>query len=75
MSAAPAGAGTLRIGTRGSALALAQARQTEALLRARWPALRIEVQVITTTGDVRTDVPLSVITSMQAASSSIRAWR
>jgi hydroxymethylbilane synthase len=61
VSAAPAGAGTLRIGTRGSALALAQARQTEALLRARWPALRIEVQVITTTGDVRTDVPLAEI--------------
>jgi ferrochelatase len=33
VSAAAAGAGTLRIGTRGSALALAQARQTEALLR------------------------------------------
>jgi hydroxymethylbilane synthase len=40
---------TLRIGTRGSALALWQARHVEALLRARGHA--VEVRVITTTGD------------------------
>ena len=56
-----AGVGVLRIGTRGSALALAQARQTDTRLRARWPALAIEVHTITTTGDVRTDVPLAAI--------------
>lgn len=56
------GAGdVLRVGTRGSKLALAQARMTVALLAARWPALPVEVVEITTTGDVRTDVPLAAI--------------
>jgi hydroxymethylbilane synthase len=40
-------------------LALAQAEMTEAALRAAHPALEIERRVITTTGDRRTDVPLS----------------
>jgi hydroxymethylbilane synthase len=61
MSAAPGAARALRLGTRGSALALAQARLTADGLRARWPGLAVEVQVITTTGDVRTDVPLAAI--------------
>ncbi len=62
MSGPPRGATRpLRIGTRGSALALAQSRLTADGLRARWPELEVEVQTITTTGDVRTDVPLSAI--------------
>jgi hydroxymethylbilane synthase len=51
----------VRIGTRGSALALAQTAIVAAALRERWPALRVEVVTITTRGDVRTDVPLSAL--------------
>ena len=58
---APAGARTLRIGTRGSKLALAQATQVVGALRGRWPERAFEGQSITTQGDVRTDVPLSAI--------------
>lgn len=46
------------LGTRGSALALAQAEMTEAALRAVYSGIEIERRVITTTGDRRTDVPL-----------------
>jgi len=51
----------LRIGTRGSMLALAQARLTQRLLaEAHGVALeRIEIRVITTSGDKLTDRPLS----------------
>ena len=48
----------LRIGTRGSALALWQARHVESLLCALPGAPPVELVPITTTGDVRTDVPL-----------------
>lgn len=48
----------LRIGTRASALALWQARHVESLIRALPGAPRVELVPITTTGDVRTDVPL-----------------
>lgn len=61
LRAGPLRSGTLRIGTRGSALALTQTRLTVDALRARWPALDVEVHTITTTGDVRTDVPLAAI--------------
>jgi hydroxymethylbilane synthase len=49
---------TLRIGTRASALALWQARHVESLIRALPGAPPVELVPITTTGDVRTDVPL-----------------
>jgi hydroxymethylbilane synthase len=49
---------TLRIGTRGSALALWQARQVESLLRGLPDAPPLELVHIKTEGDVRTDVPL-----------------
>ncbi|MGJ8695206.1 MAG: hydroxymethylbilane synthase [Verrucomicrobiaceae bacterium] len=52
---------TLRIGTRGSALALKQAEMTEAALAAAFPELEVERVVITTTGDRRTDVALSEV--------------
>jgi hydroxymethylbilane synthase len=52
------GAPTLRIGTRASALALWQARHVESLIRALPGAPPLELVPITTTGDVRTDVPL-----------------
>jgi hydroxymethylbilane synthase len=48
----------LRIGTRGSALALWQAHHVEALIRAQSGAPRVELVRIKTEGDLRTDVPL-----------------
>jgi hydroxymethylbilane synthase len=49
---------TVRLGTRGSALALVQARAVAALLQAR-AALHAEIVVIKTSGDRLTDVRLS----------------
>ncbi|MGB0775752.1 MAG: hydroxymethylbilane synthase [Akkermansiaceae bacterium] len=49
------------LGTRGSALALAQAEMTEAVLREVFPEKEIIRKVIKTTGDKRTDVPLSQV--------------
>jgi hydroxymethylbilane synthase len=46
------------VGTRGSALALAQAEMTEAALREAVPGVEIVRKIIKTTGDRRTDVPL-----------------
>ncbi len=51
----------LRIGTRASALALWQARHLESLVRALPGAPAVELVPITTTGDLRTDVPLWAI--------------
>jgi hydroxymethylbilane synthase len=51
----------LTVGTRGSALALAQTELVLAALRQRWPDLETRVERITTTGDARRDVPLSVL--------------
>jgi hydroxymethylbilane synthase len=55
----------LVLGTRGSALALAQAEMTEAALRAAHPGLEIERRIITTTGDRRTDVPLAEVAAAE----------
>lgn len=49
---------TLRIGTRGSALALWQARHVAALIGRQSGAPPVELVQIRTEGDVRTDVPL-----------------
>jgi len=49
---------TIRIGTRGSALALWQAHHVEALVKAQPGAPAVELVRIKTEGDVRTDVPL-----------------
>jgi hydroxymethylbilane synthase len=48
----------LRIGTRGSALALWQAHHVEALIESQPGAPTVELVRIRTEGDVRTDVPL-----------------
>jgi hydroxymethylbilane synthase len=52
------GRGTLRIGTRASALALWQARHVESLIRGLAGAPTVELVHIKTEGDVRTDVAL-----------------
>ena len=49
---------TIRIGTRGSALALWQAHHVEALIKSQPGAPAVELVRIKTEGDVRTDVPL-----------------
>ncbi len=51
----------LIIGTRGSALALAQAEMTEEALAEAFPGREVIRKVIKTTGDRRTDVPLSQV--------------
>src|SRR5438093_2309790 len=52
---------TLRLGTRGSALALWQANWTKSQLEQRWPELAVELVPIKTTGDKILDVPLAKI--------------
>ncbi len=52
---------SIRIATRGSMLALQQSRAIKAALEKLWPALNFELQVIRTTGDKITDVPLAKV--------------
>jgi hydroxymethylbilane synthase len=52
---------SLKLGTRGSALALWQANWTKAQLEERWPGLVVELVPIKTTGDRVLDVPLAKI--------------
>lgn len=56
---------TLRIGTRGSDLALHQADVTEAALEAAFPDLKLERRIIKTTGDRRTDVSLAEVAKQE----------
>ena len=48
-----------RLGSRGSPLALWQARHVATRLAAAWPGLHVAVTIIKTEGDQRTDVPLT----------------
>ncbi|MFP4534006.1 MAG: hydroxymethylbilane synthase [Desulfobacterales bacterium] len=52
---------TIRIGTRGSQLALWQANWVKAKLVSLYPELYIDIQVIKTSGDKITDVPLAKV--------------
>ncbi len=52
---------SLRVGTRGSALALAQANWVKARLEERHPGLAVELVIIKTTGDKLKDVPLAQV--------------
>jgi hydroxymethylbilane synthase len=52
---------TLRIGTRGSRLALTQARWVQAALQRLCPELSVELVTVRTTGDRFLDAPLSTI--------------
>jgi hydroxymethylbilane synthase len=51
----------LRIGTRGSLLALQQSNWVRDELMRHWPGLTVELQVIKTTGDKILDVPLAKV--------------
>src|SRR5205085_11578954 len=51
----------IRLGARGSALALWQANWVRAALEGQWPGLQVETQVIKTTGDKIQNVPLSEV--------------
>ena len=53
--------GRLKLGTRGSALALWQANWTKTELEKRWPVLSVELVPIKTTGDKILDIPLANI--------------
>ncbi|MHB9073992.1 MAG: hydroxymethylbilane synthase [Desulfobaccales bacterium] len=53
--------GDIRIGTRGSALALAQSNWVAAQISGRYPGCRVELVIIKTTGDKITNVPLAQI--------------
>ncbi len=53
--------GILKLGTRGSALALWQATWTRGQIETRWPGLQVELVPIKTTGDKILDVPLAQI--------------
>ncbi|MBI4414380.1 MAG: hydroxymethylbilane synthase [candidate division NC10 bacterium] len=55
------GRATLRMGSRGSPLALAQSREVAAALEARHPGLRVHLTVIRTSGDRIQDVPLAEV--------------
>jgi hydroxymethylbilane synthase len=52
---------TLRLATRGSALALAQSRLVADGLRAAWPELAVELVTVVTEGDRRRDVPAAAL--------------
>ncbi len=51
----------IRIATRGSMLALQQSGIIKAALEKLWPEIRFELQIIKTTGDKITDVPLAKV--------------
>ncbi len=52
---------SIRIGTRGSKLALWQAGWVESELKRHWPALEVQIVVLKTEGDRRLDVNLSIV--------------
>jgi hydroxymethylbilane synthase len=51
----------IKIGTRGSALALTQSRWVRAQLLERHPDCRVELEIIKTSGDIIHDVPLAQV--------------
>lgn len=51
----------LRIGTRGSLLALRQSEWVKGVLQDVWPGLQVDLEIIKTTGDKILDVPLAQV--------------
>ncbi|MCC6805655.1 MAG: hydroxymethylbilane synthase [Anaerolineae bacterium] len=64
---------TIRIGTRGSALARWQTEHVAALLRAAHPALEIAVEILTTQGDRMLDQPLAQLGGKGAFTAELEA--
>ncbi|HEU5348283.1 MAG TPA: hydroxymethylbilane synthase [Ktedonobacterales bacterium] len=64
---------TVRIGTRGSALALWQAHHVRDLLQRTWPALSISIEVMKTHGDTTLDTPLPQIGGKGVFTSELEA--
>ena len=60
-SGSPGSDRSLRLATRGSALALAQSRLVADGLRAAWPELAVELVTVVTEGDRRRDVPAAAL--------------
>ncbi len=52
---------TIRIGTRGSTLAMKQSANVKKALESAWPGLHVELLIIKTTGDRIVDVPLAKV--------------
>ncbi len=52
---------TVRIGTRGSKLALIQVDLVHSAFAARWPEMDVRPEIISTTGDIVQDRPLSLV--------------
>ncbi|MBI1275146.1 hydroxymethylbilane synthase [bacterium] len=52
---------SVRLGTRGSALALTQANMVKARLESHWPGLSVQLVIIKTSGDANTKTPLYAI--------------
>ncbi len=64
---------TVRLGTRGSALARWQTDYVAGLLRKAWPDLIVEIEIITTHGDVTLDTPLPLIGGKGVFTSELEA--
>ena len=52
---------SIRLGSRKSKLALWQTHHVRDLLQAAWPGLKVEIQIISTTGDQVLDTPLPLL--------------
>ena len=63
----------VRIGTRGSALALWQAHHVRDLLRQAWPSLTVSIEVMKTQGDITLDSPLPQIGGKGVFTSELEA--
>lgn len=51
----------IRIGSRGSTLAMWQARFVMSMLEERYPSVEVEIEVVKTTGDINQDIALSML--------------
>jgi hydroxymethylbilane synthase len=69
----PADLGVVRLGTRGSDLALWQTNYVAGLLRGAWPGLRTDVVVLSTHGDQVLDTPLPELGGKGAFTAELEA--
>ena len=64
---------TLRLGTRGSALARWQAQYVAGRLQAAWPDVQVEIVIVTTRGDKTLDTPLHQLEGKGAFTEELEA--